>query len=48
MFWLRNKKIFFSYTLLSGGLDISSGSLLFAKVPVYGFSVSKGFIKSML
>ena len=34
MFWLSNKKIFFQYALLSGGL-ISSGSSLFAKVPIH-------------
>ena len=27
MFWLRNKKIIFSYALLSGGLDIDCSHL---------------------
>ena len=39
MFWLRNKTLIFSYTLLSGGLklwfcSISSWSSLLARVPI--------------
>ena len=38
MFWLRNKKIFFSYTLLFGDLGQKASSLfVIALVFIFGF-----------